>query len=67
MMAWMIVKTGGTFRRPASKFSFTFEGHPAPQSWPHDVVEYAVSQGLAEEVRAPGRKAAKARESVKRA
>ena len=67
MMAWMIVKTGATYRRPRSKFSFTFAAHAEPQQWPADVVEYAISKGLAEKVRAPRRKAAEARESENRA
>lgn len=66
-MAWMIVKTGATYRRPRSKFSFTFPADPEPQSWPQDVVDYAVSKGLAEEVRPPNREAAKARKGKTRA
>jgi hypothetical protein len=67
MMAWMIVKTGATYRRPRSKYSFTFDASPEPQQFPNDAVEYAVSKGLAEKVRAPRRKAAEARESENRA
>lgn len=46
-MAKMIVQAEGTFRRPASRLSFTFKPGLDPQSWPEDVVAYAVSKGKA--------------------
>jgi hypothetical protein len=66
-MAWMIVKAGGTYRRPRSKFSFTFVADAAPQSWPQDVVDFATSKGLAQEVPPPNREAVKARKGKTRA
>lgn len=54
-MAWMIVHKGGTFRRPQSKYSFTFVPSPQPQQWPRDVVEYAVSTGRAKRTVSPRR------------
>jgi len=66
-MAWMVVSRGATFRRPHSKYSFTFEAKLEPQQWPSDVVDWAVSKGLAEKVRPPRRRATEARESENRA
>lgn len=58
-MAWMIVSIAGTFRRPRSKLSFTFEASPEPQSWPRDVVAFAVSKGWAEVAKTPTQETAK--------
>lgn len=55
-MAWMIVHREGNFRRPKSKFSFNFKPSSQPQSWPRDVVEYAVLIGAAEKVSSPPRR-----------
>lgn len=60
-MAKMVVHVGGTYRRPNSKYSFTFEPGPLPQSWPEDVVAYAVKVGKAEPVAAKNRGKATAR------
>ncbi|MEQ1403835.1 hypothetical protein ABK249_02720 [Neorhizobium sp. Rsf11] len=57
-MAWMIVYREGNFRRPNSKYSFNFKPGPVAQSWPQDVVDYAVSQGKAERVDPPRRRKA---------
>ncbi len=65
-MAWMLVFSEGNYRRPRSKFSFNFKPSPVPQSWPQDVVEYAVSKGKAERVDPPKRKTG-ARKSASRA
>ena len=46
-MALMIVRKEGNFRRPKSTLSFNFKPSSVPQSWPRDVVEYAISKGLA--------------------
>jgi hypothetical protein len=54
-MAKMMVFIGGTYRRPNSKYSFTFEPGPVPQDWPEDVVAYAVDRGKAERVPAKNR------------
>ncbi len=58
-MAWMIVHAEGNYRRPRSPYSFNFKPSPDPQERPRDVVEYAVSKGLAVEVPAPTRSEAK--------
>jgi hypothetical protein len=55
-MASMIVRREGTFRRPNSRLSFTFKPSREPQSWPEDVVEYAVSKGFAERAQSRSRK-----------
>lgn len=60
-MAKMIVYQGGTFRRPKSALSFTFAPSPVIQTWPQDVVDYAVGKGLAEEVKPHQRGKATAR------
>ena len=65
-MAWMIVHREGNYRRPNSKFSFNFKPGPVPQQHPADVVEYAVSKGMAERVTAPKRSKSSAREGEKR-
>lgn len=62
-MAWMTVHREGNFRRPRSIYSFNFKSGSEPQQWPRDVVDYAVSRGLATEVPAPPRSAGKARKS----
>ncbi len=59
-MAWMLVRTGGTFRRPRSIYSFTFAAGPEPQEWPQDVVTFAVSKGWAEPANPPSRQVATA-------
>lgn len=61
MMAWMIVHKEGNFRRPRSIYSFNFKPQPDPQERPRDVVDYAVSKGLAVEVLAPSRSKASRR------
>ncbi|MDX0572179.1 hypothetical protein GOD68_18290 [Sinorhizobium medicae] len=66
-MAWMMVHREGNFRRPNSKFSFNFKPGPVPQQHPADVVEYAVSKGLAERVPAPKRAKATAPKGGNRA
>lgn len=66
-MAWMIVSQEGNFRRPRSRLSFNFKPSPEPQQRPRDVVEYAVSKGLAVEVPAPSRAQAKALKGAQRA
>lgn len=66
-MAWMIVFTAGTFRRPKSKLSFTFEVSPEPQSWPRDVVAFAVSKGWAEVAKTPAQETAKRLRSKRQA
>lgn len=66
MMANMIVHSGGTYRRPHSRLSFTFSPAPGPQSWPEDVVAYAVKRGLAERVVPKNRGKAAARRGANR-
>lgn len=61
MMAKMMVYIGGTYRRPNSKYSFTFSPGPHPQDWPEDVIAYAVKAGKAERVAAKNRGKATAR------
>lgn len=64
-MAWMIVHREGNFRRPKSKFSFNFKPSPQPQSWPRDVVKYAVESGAAEKISPPPRRTENARSGAK--
>jgi len=66
-MAWMLVYREGNFRRPRSIYSFNFKPGAEPQQHPRDVVDYAVSKGLATEVPAPTQSQAKALKSNKRA
>lgn len=54
-MAKMLVLIAGTYRRPKSKYSFTFEPGPVVQDFPEDVVAYAVERGKAERVPAKNR------------
>ncbi len=57
-MAWMIVKAEGNYRRPGSRLSFNFKPSAAPQQWPRDVVDYAVSKKLATRTKSPARASA---------
>ena len=66
-MAKMLVYLEGTFRRPNSKYSFTFKPSPVAQDWPEDVVAYAVERGKAERVATRNRGKAIVRKGENRA